>query len=79
MVSQEHTDSLFQRVNEVAEEGKKFPILLFSNEDEGQALNVLVKKYNYKGAVKVTQGVSKKEQRTLENLAKDLQLPLLQE
>ena len=61
----EQTDSLFQQVNEVADEGKKFPILLFSNEDEGQSLNVLVSKYHYKGAAKITHGVSQKEQRKL--------------
>uniref|UniRef100_A0A7N2LE69 Uncharacterized protein n=1 Tax=Quercus lobata TaxID=97700 RepID=A0A7N2LE69_QUELO len=78
LISQEHTDSLFQQLSEVAEKGKKFPVLLFSNEEEGRSLNVLVSEYHFRGGVKISQGVSKKEQRRLKDLAKELGLPLRQ-
>ena len=55
----------FSKSMQLQKKERKFPILLFSNEDEGQSLNVLVSKYHYKGAAKITHGVSQKEQRKL--------------
>lgn len=50
--------------------------IFFPNEDEADALEVLVRKYNYKCCVKVTQVLSKAEQRNLKELARELLLPL---
>ena len=76
VVSMEQTEALFHQVNAVAQEGKNFPVLLFSNEEEVRILGVLFEKYNYKGVVQVAHGVSKDKQRDLKRFARELELPL---
>ena len=73
LASQRQTDALFEQVNDIVENAKKFPVLLFFNEAEAHALSVFVRKYNFKGHVKVTKRISKNKQRILKNSKKGWQ------
>ena len=76
LASQRQTDALFEQVNDIVENAKKFPVLLFFNEAEAHALSVFVRKYNFKGHVKVTKRISKNKQRILKKVGRRLLLPL---
>nr|POE72635.1 hypothetical protein CFP56_18636 [Quercus suber] len=55
---------------------KDFNVLLFSSKAEAEALSYLIQRYNFKGLVRVSNGLAKKEQRALKDKAKELDLPL---
>ena len=76
LASQWQTDALFEQVNDIVENAKKFHVILFSNEAEAHALSVFVWKYNFKGRVKVTKWISKNEQWILKKVGRRLLLPL---
>ena len=76
LASERQTNALFKQANGSVENAKKFSVLLFSSEGKAHALSVIVRKYNFKGPVKVTKGLLKDEQRILKKVSKRLLLPL---
>ena len=73
--SQAHTNALFRKMAAQANGSKNFNVLLFSSEAEVKALSYLIQQYNFKGLVRVSNGLAKEEQRALKDKAKELDLP----